>query len=171
MKVNKFLRAIIILFILALNIGCDQISKTIVRNNMHDNQVIGFIYNHVTLEKVENTGAFLSLGDSLGGPIRYMILPLVAVCFGLGYILYKTNITRYKLLGIIFIIGGGVGNLYDRIVHGSVTDFMHISFFGNLQTGVFNVADMSIMAGMFIIIVDSYVKRKQETSVDKAAEN
>jgi signal peptidase II len=164
MKSNKILRGAIILFILALNIGCDQVSKSIVRKHMTEYQVIGFVYNHVTLEKVENTGAFLSLGDSLGGPIRYivlMILPLIAVAWGLWYILTKTNMNKYKLLGIILIIGGGVGNLYDRIVHGSVTDFMHIDFV-IFQTGVFNVADMSIMAGMGIILLDSYLVGRKE---------
>lgn len=173
MKVNKYLRAAIILFILALNIGCDQVSKVIVRKDMADNQVIGFVANHFTLEKVENTGAFLSLGDSLGGPIRYillMILPLAAILFGLVYILIKDNMNRYKLLGIILIIGGGIGNLYDRLVHGSVTDFMHIDFI-IFQTGIFNVADMSIMAGMFIILIDSYMKRKEEKAEIEAAGN
>jgi signal peptidase II len=164
MTSNKFTRAAIILFILALNIGCDQLTKSIVRKNMTDNQVIGYIANHVTLEKTENTGAFLSLGDSLGGPVRdilLVILPLIAVLLGLGFILYKTNIPNFRLLGIILIIGGGAGNLYDRIVHGSVTDFMHIDFV-IFQTGVFNVADMSIMAGMFIIILDSWLNNKKE---------
>jgi len=167
---NKYLRAAIILFILALNIGCDQVSKSIVRKDMREYQVIGFVANHVTLEKVENTGAFLSLGDSLGGPVRYillLILPLGAILFGLGYILVKNNIDRNKLVGIILIIGGGIGNLYDRLVHGSVTDFMHIDFV-IFQTGVFNVADMSIMAGMFIVIIDSYLKRKEEKKATPA---
>ena len=165
---NKWLRAFIILFVLGLNIGCDQVSKSIVRKDMGDNQTIQFVYNHVTLQKVENTGAFLSLGDTLCGPVKYlllMILPLAAILFGLGYILYKTNINRYKLLGIILIIGGGIGNLYDRIVHGSVTDFMHIDFV-IFQTGVFNIADMSIMAGMFIIIIESYFNKKAEPKAD-----
>jgi signal peptidase II len=163
MKSNKFVRAAIILFILALNIGCDQITKSIVRKNLPDNKVIGYLSNHVTLEKAENTGAFLSLGDNLGGPFRYallMILPLAALIGALVYIIIKTNLTRNTLLGIILIIGGGIGNLYDRIVHGSVTDFMHIDFV-IFQTGVFNVADMSIMAGMFIILIDSYIKKEK----------
>jgi len=164
MKLNKFTRAAIILFILALNIGCDQITKSIVRKDLPDNKVIGYLSNHVTLEKTENTGAFLSLGDNLGGPVKYillMILPLAALIGALVYIIIKTNLTRNTLFGIILIIGGGVGNLYDRIIHGSVTDFMHIDFV-IFQTGVFNVADMSIMAGMFIILIDSYIKKKEE---------
>lgn len=174
MKVNKFYRAIIILFILALNIGCDQVSKTIVRRDIPDNKVIGYLGNHFTIEKAENTGAFLSLGDTLGGPVHtilLVILPLLAIFGALVYIIINTKLTKYTLLGIILIIGGGVGNLYDRIFNGSVTDFMHIDFI-IFQTGVFNVADMSIMAGMFIILINSYLKRKEEKVVEEvAAEN
>ena len=121
---------------------------------------IGFLHHHITLSWVENTGAFLSLGDGLHGPVRLIlldILPLLAVVAGLIYILIRQDINRVSLLGIIFIIGGGFGNIYDRLVHGSVTDFMHINFV-IFQTGVFNVADMSIMAGMFMILIHSWVK-------------
>ena len=171
MKMNKWLRAFLILFILALNIGCDQVSKSIVRKDMYPNQEIDYLGRHFTLERAENTGAFLSLGDTLGGPVHFVllvILPVVALLFGLGYILFKTNMDKYRLLAIILIIGGGVGNLYDRVMHGSVTDFMHIDFIV-FQTGIFNVADMSIMAGMFIIIIDSFLKsRKEKAAVAKA---
>jgi len=171
MKMNKWLRAFLILFILALNIGCDQVSKSIVRKDMYPNQEIDYLGRHFTLERAENTGAFLSLGDTLGGPVHFVllvILPVVALLFGLGYILFKTNMDKYRLLAIILIIGGGVGNLYDRVMHGSVTDFMHIDFI-IFQTGIFNVADMSIMAGMFIIIIDSFLKsRKEKAAVAKA---
>lgn len=171
MKVNKFYRVLLIIFILALNIGCDQVSKSIVRKDIPDNKVIGYLGNHFTLEKAENTGAFLSLGDTLGGPLRDILLvglPLIAVLGALVWIIVNTKITRWTLLGIILIIGGGVGNLYDRIFHGSVTDFMHIDF-GFAQTGVFNVADMSIMTGMFMILIASYVKRKEEKVAEKKA--
>src|ERR1700761_5394133 len=131
MKMNKWLRAFLILFILALNIGCDQVSKSIVRKDLrpYPYQEIDYLGKHFTLERTENTGAFLSLGDTLGGPVHFallVVLPVVALLLGLGYILYKTSMNKYKLLAIILIIGGGVGNLYDRILHGSVTDFMHI---------------------------------------------
>jgi len=164
MKSTKFIRASIIILILAFNIGCDQVTKSIARKHLPDNQVFGYLANHVTLEKTENTGAFLSMGDNLGGPVKYillMALPILALLAALVYIIIKTDITKYTLLGIIMVIGGGIGNLYDRVIHGSVTDFMHIDFI-LFQTGVFNVADMSIMAGMGIILVDSYLKRREE---------
>lgn len=168
---NKWLRAFLILFILALNIGCDQVSKYIVRKDMHPYQELSYLGNHFNLERTENTGAFLSLGDTLGGPVHFallVVLPVVALLLGLGYILTKTSMNKYKLLGIIFIIGGGVGNLYDRIMHGSVTDFMHIDFI-IFQTGIFNVADMSIMAGMAIILIDAFLERKKEKAKEVKA--
>jgi signal peptidase II len=164
MKANRLLRTFLILFILALNIGCDQVSKSIVRHKLDANSQIGFLHNHITLLDVENTGAFLSLGDSLSRPVKLVllnILPLLAVVFGLGFVLVKTDLSKITVLGIILIVGGGFGNIYDRIVHGSVTDFMHIDFV-IFQTGVFNVADMSIMAGTFMILLEAYLKRKKQ---------
>jgi signal peptidase II len=172
MNNRLFLRSIIILLGLALTIGFDQASKAIVRNKIkiqHDGQSghISLLDHHFTLLRVENSGAFLSLGDSLSGPVKTIllnILPLLAVAYGLFFMLTKT-LHRTVLFALILIVGGGIGNLYDRIVHGSVTDFMHIKV-GVLQTGVFNVADMSIMAGMFIILFHAWFKKKEKEEVE-----
>jgi signal peptidase II len=122
-----------------------------------------FVYNHFTFLKVENTGAFLSLGDKLANPYRFILLtliPVLTLSVALLYILLKSNFTRPMLIGIIFVIGGGMGNLYDRIAHGSVTDFMHINFV-IFETGIFNVADVSIMTGMGLILFDSWYKNRE----------
>jgi signal peptidase II len=171
MKSNKFLRAIVILLLLTLNIGCDQVSKSIVRHNMNFYSHVGFLHDHITISKVENTGAFLSLGDSLSGPLRMILLniiPFMAIAFGL-YFIFTKNLNRIVLFGLILIIGGGAGNLYDRIAHGSVTDFLYINFV-IFQTGVFNVADMSIMAGMLIILIYSFLKKKDEAEVSNVSD-
>jgi signal peptidase II len=163
MKLKGILRAVIILAILALNVGCDQISKSIVRTQLDVYDRYSFIYNHFTLLKVENTGAFLSLGDKLANPYRFILLTLIPVLTLLGallYILLKSNFTRPTLIGIILVIGGGMGNLYDRIAHGSVTDFMHINFV-IFETGIFNVADVSIMVGMGLVLFDSWYKNRE----------
>jgi len=164
MKSKEILRTTVILLLLALNIGCDQVTKSIVRHHLNYYSHIGFFNDHITLSKVENSGAFLSLGDSLSGPMRTVLLnalPLLAVLFGLYYILTR-ELNRYTLLGIIMVVGGGLGNIYDRIAHGSVTDFMYINFV-IFQTGVFNVADISIMAGVFLILLQAWKERKKDT--------
>ncbi|MCY1383789.1 Lipoprotein signal peptidase [compost metagenome] len=60
--------------------------------------------------------------------------------------------------GICCLIGGGIGNVYDRIVYGSVTDFMHIDFV-LFKTGIFNIADISIMTGVSIMFVHTFFKK------------
>ncbi|WP_374951275.1 signal peptidase II [Mucilaginibacter sp.] len=162
MKGRGIVRVVVILLVLAFTIGCDQVSKSIVRTKLDVYDRYSFIGNHFTLLKVENTGAFLSLGDKLANPYRFILLtllPVLSLLGGLLYILIKRNFNPLTLFGIIFVIGGGMGNLYDRIAHGSVTDFMHIDF-GLFQTGIFNVADVSIMIGVGLIFVDGFVKNK-----------
>ncbi len=153
------------MLVLALTIGCDQVTKSIVRHKMNYYSHIGFLNNHITLSKVENSGAFLSLGDSLSGPLRTILLnalPLLAVLFGLYFMLTR-ELNRNTLLGIILVVGGGFGNVYDRIAHGSVTDFMYINFV-IFQTGVFNVADVSIMVGVFLIALQAWLERNKDTT-------
>jgi signal peptidase II len=161
MKTKSFLRIIVILFILGINIGCDQVSKSLVRSKMTEYSEVSFLHDHVHLFKVENKGAFLSFGDSLSSPMKWVflnLLPLAVVIFGLIFILSKPTLNRFMVLGLIMVVGGGIGNLYDRIIHGSVTDFMHINF-GLFQTGIFNVADVSIMIGLLIILIQAVSKK------------
>lgn len=151
-------RNIAILVILIANIGCDQISKNAIRKNVGFYQTISVIENYVTITYVENTGAFLSIGSTLPQSVKILVLsviPLIALFFGIAYILLKRNLTLMSALALSFAIGGGIGNIYDRLVHGSVTDFLHINF-GFFQTGIFNMADVSIMTGMFIFLIQSY---------------
>lgn len=77
MQIKEILRTGIILLIVMCNIGCDQVTKVIVREKVDYNEKIELIDNHFTLTKVENSGAFLSMGDSLPLPIKFMLLSLI----------------------------------------------------------------------------------------------
>lgn len=160
MNIKRILRTTIIVAILTCNVGCDQITKNIVRQTIAYNEQIGVIDNFVTLTKVENTGAFLSLGHTLPEPIKILlltVLPLMVLGAALVFLLRKSELSNPAIVGMCFVIGGGVGNIYDRIAYGSVTDFLHIDF-GIFQTGIFNMADVSIMTGFFIMLFASYLK-------------
>jgi signal peptidase II len=164
MSTRRIIRTLLIFGILALNISCDQISKNMVRNRIDEDEQISVVDNYVKLMRVENKGAFLSLGDSLPKPIRFILLslfPLAILGFGLGYLFSKSSLPRLSVLGFAFVIGGGIGNLYDRLVHGSVTDFLHIDFV-IFQTGIFNMADVSIMTGIFIVVLGSFINRPKQ---------
>lgn len=149
--------------ILILNVALDQISKYIVRFQMTEYEHRAIIKNFFTLTKVENTGAFLSLGDSMPQVLRLIILtglPLAFLAYGVFYLFAKPNLPGMMQIALAFLIGGGLGNLYDRVVHGSVTDFMHMNF-GIFQTGVFNFADVSIMIGIGLLLLQSFKEKKQ----------
>jgi signal peptidase II len=154
MNAKKIFRALLILVVIAGNLGCDQISKNFIRQKISPYAQIGLLGNHLTITNVENTGAFLSLGDSLSRPARswiLMILPLGALAAAFYYALARPALANLQLWGLGSVIGGGIGNIYDRIWYGSVTDFLHLKW-GILQTGIFNLADMSIMAGMGLLL-------------------
>jgi len=126
-----------------------------VRKSVAEFEIIPIIDGFLTLTKVENTGAFLSAGSSLPYFIRLLLLtllPVVFLAYGLWLIILKKDMSEVLIIGWCFVIGGGTGNLYDRINYGSVTDFLHLDL-RLFQTGIFNMADVSIMTGMFIIIL------------------
>jgi signal peptidase II len=163
MKTERTVTNIVFLLIVLVNVGCDQISKQIVREQVHEYESISLIKDHVTLTKVENTGAFLSVGSALPDFMKFLLLsviPLLALSYGIVYLVTRKNLTKISALALSCAIGGGIGNIYDRIIHGSVTDFLHIDF-GLYQTGIFNMADVSIMIGMILFFAQSYFSKRK----------
>ncbi|QEM14122.1 signal peptidase II [Mucilaginibacter rubeus] len=161
-----------IVLILVLSIALDRVTKIYIREHIHISDNIFVIKNFFTILHAENTGAFLSLGDSLQNPWKFILLsllPLLALAFGVFYVMLKPSIGKLTTIGIVLVIAGGAGNLYDRMLYGSVTDFMHMNF-GIFQTGVFNVADVSIMIGMGLILLESWQKdrkaKKEQSTPD-----
>ena len=152
---DKRNRNILITTIVFLNIAFDQISKIWVRNNFDsyiENSIVGDIF---TLIKVENTGAFLGMGSELSEIPRVLLLIVLPII-----VLVSITIYTYidKSLDKISIIGGGIGNIFDRIVYGSVTDFLYLDFGGIFKTGIFNIADLSVTTGMILILISSFKK-------------
>ena len=163
MPTKGITRTVLILLVVILNIGCDQVSKRIVRNEVSADESIAVIGNHLTVTHVENSGAFLSIGDAMPKAAKNILLsalPLIALILGFAYILTKTSITAVPLTGFCFIMGGGVGNIFDRMRFGSVTDFLHIDT-GLFHTGIFNMADVSIVTGTLIVLTHLVFRKKQ----------
>lgn len=161
---TKLFRYVLIFFLLTANISCDQISKNIVREKMFHLEEISVISTYLKLIKVENTGAFLSLGNTIPQPFKSILLaflPLLFLTIASVYVFANRSLSLPRVIAISFVIGGGVGNIYDRLVHGSVTDFLHINL-GIVKTGIFNMADVSIMIGMVMLLIESFIVRDKE---------
>jgi len=164
MKIKVKTNRIILIVLLPLAvILCDQISKVIVRQNVESNARIALVDKYLTLTKVENNGAFLSLGNNLPR-IFYVLLmialPLIVVGFGIYYLLIKDNLSKLFTIGICLFAGGGIGNVIDRIFYGSVTDFLYFDFV-IFHTGVVNIADIAVTTGLFVLIFDAYVNKNK----------
>ncbi len=165
-------RWIFVLLVVLVNVGCDQVSKQVVRDKVVYHEEISLISDQFILTKVENTGAFLSLGSDLSGIWRKVLLlylPAVAMLVVLGVVLAQKDLTLGVLFGACCMIGGGIGNLIDRWLYGSVTDFLHIDL-EIVRTGVFNLADVSIMTGAIVVMVLSFMKGKSKDLETEAPE-
>lgn len=157
MKLKSKLKILGILTLVFLNVGCDQVSKKIARNNISPNERIEVLNDNLILMNVENTGVAFSLGSSFNPVIKliaFQILPAIVLLILLGASLIKSKYPRAVIIGFSFIIGGGIGNIYDRILYGSVTDFMYIDL-GFFNTQIFNMADVSVVIGSLIVLSSS----------------
>ena len=159
---TKKFRYILISTIVSLSIAFDQFSKVWVRNNFENYSEKNLIGEFFTLIKVENTGAFLGMGSELSEIPRILlliVLPVVVLISITIYTYIEKTLDKISIIGFSLIIGGGIANIFDRIVYGSVTDFLYINLGGVFKTGIFNIADLSVTTGMILILISSF-KRK-----------
>ena len=139
---------VLALALLLLTIGCDRITKQAARINL-----MGAPTQSYQLEYTENNGAFLSLGSRLPEWARTMLLR-VGVGLALAALVFMVLKHRWSgaaLAGASLTVAGGVSNLLDRILRGSVVDFMSVGI-GPIRTGIFNVADVAIVVGGVLLI-------------------
>ncbi len=146
-------------------VGCDQSTKIAARKFLSRSAPLVFWNETVRLQYAENSGAFLGFGSSLPKNVRFLIFILLPV-IGLILLLFllvgpAKKLLWAEVLSISLIIGGGFSNLFDRFWHdGIVIDFMNVGL-GNFRTGVFNVADVAIMAGIaYFVLLSGYDKLK-----------
>lgn len=165
MRIQSNFKVLIFLALIICNLGCDQISKSKIRQSLHQGEIIEVIGSHFIVTNTENTGAFLGLGTELPKllhSILLKILPTLAIIFMFIMAISKLHSGALFLWGMGFALGGGIGNIYDRIVLGSVTDFLFIDL-GIFRTGIFNLADVSVMIGMIMLLIHFvYIKRNEK---------
>jgi len=148
----------------AVVILCDRLTKILVAHrvelNFGSHQVIP---NFFSITHVENAGAAFSLFADWSPRVRvpllvgFSTLAMVVVC----YLLWNSA-KRFTLTGLALslILGGAIGNLYDRILYGRVTDFLHF-YIGFHQWPDFNLADSAIVCGATLLFIDLFFAPKQ----------
>lgn len=159
-------RTLFISSLIVFNIVLDQVSKLWVRAEVIAGSRTELLGQYLSLHNVENDGAFLGLGGDFNPILKVIllnILPIVVLAFVLIHIFRNKDLDRPTVIGFSCIVGGGIANIYDRILYGSVTDFLHIDLGGVFRTGIFNLADVSVMVGMGCLLLSGIKNKKQKT--------
>ncbi len=153
---GAFIKAgLIILFFIFLDLA----SKHLVVTYLDD--TLKIIPGILSLEKVQNPGIALGMFARAGAVIPYLI-PV-----GIGIVIYFFWNTppgkSWEFHGYAFILGGAVGNYVDRLLTGTVTDFIRLDFLGRLFPYIFNVADIIICVGVGLIILQLILDIRRKT--------
>ena len=154
---SKFL-----LWTTALTFALDQITKIIVvfwMELISKGQINiwpGFIHFHMAWNTGINFGLFADQGELM----RWLLIAVsLAVCGFVGYWMRREQ-KPIALIAAGLVIGGALGNSLDRILYGSVADFLNVTCCGIRNPYAFNVADIAIFVGLFGLVIFSTDQQK-----------
>ena len=138
-----------------LAIVLDQIIKMAVLKNFQFAERLNIIPNFFDLTLVYNTGAAFSFLADAGGWQKFFFLGLaVVICSYLARAIVKNDFGTWGKWGAAAIIGGAIGNVIDRLLHGHVVDFL-LFYWQNWFYPAFNISDSFICVGAVCLIIDS----------------
>jgi signal peptidase II len=146
-------RCCVLLFLVAGTVGCDGVTKRLAAENLAGLPVQSFLADTIRLSYTENTGGFLSLGETLPEWARTTLFTVAtgALLLLLVVVAWRSGWRRWRAVALSLFIAGGVSNWIDRLVDGKVVDFLNVGI-GGVRTGVFNVADIAITVGAALFL-------------------
>lgn len=149
-------RITLIFLILVGCVGCDQVTKDVVRHHLPIGESFSYWHDMFRLTHAENYGAFLGLGDKLPAHAREILFTWGVGILSLAPLLaalLARSVSRRQIVGLALFAAGGIGNWIDRLSgDGHVTDFLNVGV-GPIRTGIFNVADMTLVVGVAMFLM------------------
>ena len=143
----------------------DRISKALIQRSMTRMDSVSIVSGWLRIIHTENPGGAFGVLAEDNTFLRTVVLIGVSglvLLFVVRALLrhnasFDGSVTRF---GLSLILGGAVGNLYDRIVHGTVTDFIEV-YHGPWSFPAFNVADSAITIGAILLLIDLIRPRRR----------
>ncbi len=139
-----------------LVIAIDQLTKAIVRAQLPLHASITLLPGFIDFTHVRNTGAAFGILNGADFPGKTEVIAVIATAALIGVGMYAASLAHHQLvarIGLALIIGGAAGNLLDRIIVGSVVDFVDV-YWHTYHFWAFNVADSAITIGVAIMMLD-----------------
>jgi signal peptidase II len=147
-------QVLINLSILIFTIWSDQHTKSLAANYLINEEQISLQSGIIVFSYVENSAGFLGILSELPGYIQFFLLNIcvtLILLYCLYYLFSRRIHTVFRCYVLAVITGGGMSNLLDRIINnGRVIDFLQLEI-GPIKTGIFNLADVYILAGSFLL--------------------
>jgi signal peptidase II len=134
----------------------DQATKAVVRARLPLYDSITVIPGFLDFTHVRNTGAAFGFLNAADFPFKTTLIAAIATAALIGVGLYSASLGVHQLIariGLALIVGGAAGNLIDRVLVGSVVDFVDV-YWRDHHFWAFNVADSAITIGVTIMILD-----------------
>ncbi len=159
---GKGLHLFLFWVIVILVVLVDQSTKAAAIEVIEDGSTM-LIPGIIDLVHVENTGAAFSIGE--GGGIVFVAVAIVFLLGACYFVWHEEDLPLGVVASVGLVAGGGLGNMIDRLMNGSVTDFLSTAF---MKFPVFNVADMCVTVGVACAVVGYWVwdSRKESAAVD-----
>ncbi|MBH0005076.1 signal peptidase II [Psychrobacter sp. SWN149] len=153
-------------YVLALVIVIvDQWTKWLAETNLTFHDPVPVIEPFLNWTLAYNYGAAFSFLADAGGWQKWFFsgLALVMSLFLIIYLIKAPRKATLLSLGLAMVLGGAVGNLIDRLLHGHVIDFIHVHYADVWHYPIFNIADVGISLGVLLIVIDMlFLEKKRE---------
>lgn len=143
----------------------DQWTKWLAETNLTFLEPVPVIEPVLNWTLAYNYGAAFSFLADAGGWQKWFFsgLALVMSLFLIAYLIKAPRKATLLSFGLALVLGGAVGNLIDRLLHGHVIDFIHVHYADVWHYPIFNIADMAIMLGVAMIVIDIlFLEKKRE---------
>jgi len=137
-------------------VAVDQATKAMIRASLAEHESRTVIPGLMDFTHVLNSGAAFGFLNGVDFPFKTVVIAVIATAALIGVGVYAAHLAHHQIvarLGLALIIGGAAGNLIDRLVSGSVVDFVDV-YWGTHHFWAFNVADSAISVGVAIMILD-----------------
>ena len=156
-------------FIAAAVVLLDRLTKEVIKSHFSAWDSVAVIPGFFNVVHTENPGIAFGLLADASNPWRDVLLIgfSLAVLFVISAVLVRPdpagNHSPLLRVGLALVLGGAFGNLYDRLVHKTVTDFVEVHW-GPYYFPAFNVADTAITAGACLLLLDMWRTRDKKTA-------
>lgn len=136
----------------------DQLTKSLVLQTIRFGERVRVVDGFFDLTLVYNEGAAFSFLASAGGWQRWLFIGIgTAAAVFIVFLLWRHGTQRLFALSLSLILGGAVGNVIDRLVHGKVVDFL-LAYWRDFHWPAFNVADSAITVGAVLLVLDELIR-------------